>query len=240
MAELQAGFDADSGQTERRFFGRESWLGLEGRAGRADWRVRLGRSRSPLQRVVSRHDPHGTDGVGSAGTSALLLGHSLSRVDNSVFVDVEPAAQWLLSASVAAREGAAQPGWQTWRLRWAPPAHEWNLGAARRGPGDDVTVLAWRSTRGPVQATVLGVWGQRHWVPQRVLLVGATVQAAGLQWRLASSRRQAGADPARTLNSLGLDRVLSPRSELYATWAQARRPAAQSSAALELGLRHRF
>jgi predicted porin len=240
--QIESRFDADSGRVDgTRFWSRESWVGLRSRLGA----LRLGRSQTPSQRIASQFDPHGTDGIGSLGSSGLLLGHgSLPRFDNAVHIEL---ARWRGVSAMAAHQfdelrDQRDERRRSLRLRWEHGRLDLALGHARLGPGQDAASLAaaWRE---PGHA-LMAQWhrGRRGGQTRQTWLVGATAQRFGLDWRGSISRSEAVAnDPTRrTLVALGADQPWSRRTALYGTWAHERGPGRTFGHGFELGLRHAF
>jgi predicted porin len=240
--QLESRFDADNGRVDgNRFWSRESWVGLRSGHGA----LRLGRSQTPSQRIASQFDPHGTDGIGSLGSTGLLLGHGgLPRFDDALHLEI---ARWHgLSAAAAfgldERRDGRDERRRSLRLRWERGPLDLAIGHARLGPGQEASSVAaaWRAPGWAAMAQ----WhrGRRAGAPRQTWLVGATAEAAAVAWRLALSRSEIPSNAAsrRTLLALGGDRALSRRTALYATWAHERTPAGAERSAIELGVRHLF
>lgn len=241
--QLESRIDADVGATEPgRFWGRESWVGLRGSMGS----LRLGRTQTPVQRIASQYDPHGTDGIGSLGSSGLLLGHAGAvRMDRAWHAESASLQGWTLAWSQQVARAAGTPAGgpaRAARLRWVGNGVDLSLGHARLGPGDEVASAgaALEIASGVAMAQWHG--GRRGGIARRVELIGATLPAAGLQWRLALSRSRAfGSPPSeRRLLALGADRPLSARTALYATLARRSVSPQPPRWGAELGLRHQF
>jgi predicted porin len=239
---LESAFDPDTGAGSRRLWGRESWVGL----GHRDARLRLGRSRSPLQLSATAFNPHGTDSVGSLGTTALLLGHgSLGRIDDAIYADTAGPGGVSLNLAWALRDEAlaqGSPPWRALRVRWQHGGWDLAAGHARAGDPDRVHSLAGAWSHGGFKVMALWNQGERAGTPRRARLVGLEAPFAGLGWRLSWSEagRTEPVAVERRLWAIGADHNLSPRTQIYATAAWQRREDQSRGRATELGLLHRF
>ena len=241
LVQLESRIQADTGLPESRYWGREAWLGL-----RAPWgTVRLGRSQSPAQRLASSHDPHGTDGIGSFGSSGLLGGLSaLVRLDNALHVELQPAQRLSLQAALQLDEDSpASPTRITsLRVRYDHAPLDVSLSVSDLGPGNRLTSLGGTFTWGVVRPMAQLHRSTRAGQSRLTALVGFTATLGPGRWRVAWSRQddRSAAQADRTLLAAGLDRALSRRTELYTTVARdtARGRAARNG--IELGLRHSF
>lgn len=243
--QLESEVRPDTGTTASRFWGRESWVGLGHRWGT----LRLGRSRTPLQRLVSEFDPHGTDGIGSFGNSGLLLGHGgLARFENALYLDSATLAGWSAALAIQFDETAngRDDQWRAWRMRYAAnrASGAWvlSVGAAELAAGDRVTSVGLSWAVGGFIAHVQAHRGERAGYARGTWL-------AGFEWRFGqgllraaashSGERRVGAE-RRALVAIGWDRALSVRTTLYGTLARDRLAAKPPALGIEAGIRHRF
>jgi predicted porin len=238
--QLESAFAADTGTAGSRFWGRESWIGASGPLGA----FRAGRSRTPSQRLASAHDSHDTDGIGSLGSGALLIGHArLVRFENAVFFESAEVAGLSLSAARQLAEGA--PGFdsptRSIRLRYAGGFVDASIASATLDARNHVVSFgASLGTR--VKAMLQWHAGERDARRHRVVLAGATASFGQDLWRLAwsESSERGRADPERTLLALGVDHALSSRTLIYGTAARDEALGRPSKSGFEFGLRHAF
>lgn len=238
--ELEAGLDADTGGSDEPFWGRESWVGLK----TPSTRLRLGRSRSPPQRVIAQHDPHGTDGIGSFGSTRLLLGHQgLTRLDNAIYVEAGDGPGLSAFAAWQWREGdAGRSGWKTLRLRFEARSLDMSLAHAHLGGADHLNSLGLAWEAGRWRPTLMLNVGERAGLARRSWLVGVSRTEAKPAWRAAYSQLERGdlRSAERRLWAIGLDHALSRRTTLYVTANREWRHDSAARSGLEAGLRHRF
>ena len=246
---LESGFASDTGKSDNGFR-RESWVGVRGSFGT----VRLGRSLSPSQRLVSEHDPFGTDGVGSFGSTALLLGHTrLVRLDNALWYEPPPLGGARVSAAYALADDAGEraDAWSL-RARYEGGPVDVSIALADAGPPGNAAAsigASYRIGKGRLMGQL--TLGERDANLWSSALVGATLPFGPTELRTAFSRveQRGGGIARRDRFAIGLDHAVSARTAFYATVAHdsergTGRDAAgrggSRGAAVELGLRHEF
>lgn len=243
--QLEARINADTGTTDaQHFWGRESWVGLQGPFGVA----RLGRSQSPAQRMASLHDPHGTDGIGSFGSSGLLLGHSATRfgrMGNAIHYDSPRVGGFSASAAWAVEPsaGPGSPRHRSIRLRYQRGPVDVSLGRGDLARGNHVNslVASWDLAR--IKPMLQMHSGQRDARRRAAWLVGATAPLPQGEMRLSFSKqddRGSGPQTDRSLLAVGLNHGLSKRSTVYATAVRDRIGGQRARTGFEVGLRHAF
>ena len=196
--QLESAFEADSGLSQATFF-RESWVGVNGALGT----LRLGRSLSPAQLVASNFDPHGTDGIGSFGSTSLLLRNTpLVYQQNAIFYETPDFGGFRVFAARQLDETAGVNGDVTAvSLRYRSKTLEAALTLADAGlPGNKVTSLAVAYDFGfvrPMAQLHSGQNGGRDW---RTSLVGATAPVGKGKLRVAYSKldQRSGGNDDRT------------------------------------------
>ncbi len=240
LFELESGFDADTGAGSRRYWGRESWVGVSGGFGR----LRLGRSQTPAQRVASIHDPYRTDGIGSLGSTGLLAGRGeLVRFDNGLYYETPDFHGFSAFLATQLREAGGVQGRELHSLRLRYRAGPVDASLAHAALGADGALDA-AGLNLEVGAVRLLAQHQRHRQPgagRRTRLFGLVATTAAVTWRVAWS--QAAWRPSgerRTLLAVGADVALSRRTLLYATVAREARTSRDAMPGLEAGIRHSF
>jgi predicted porin len=253
--QLESAFDPDTGATGSAFWGRESWVGLRGNFGT----VRLGRTLTPSQRVASNYDPHGTDGIGSFGSSGLLIRQSaLPRFNDGIYYETPNLSGFTVFAGVQMDDvpGATDERFTSLRARYQGGALDVSVGAASLNPGNKVTSFGLAYDFKFVKPMMQLHTGQRNALDWRTWLVGLTAPLGTGELRAAYSvqdQRQGTTQEDRSLFAVGYDYPLSKRTLLYGTVARdtteravtAGTPPTTTTAkngknGFELGIRHNF
>lgn len=238
--QLESAFEADTGTTQTPYF-RESWVGVNGGLGT----LRLGRSLGPAQRVASNFDPHSTDGIGSFGSTSLLMRHSaLVYQQNAVFYETPNLSGFRVFAAHQLDETAGvNVDVTAVSLRYRSKTLEAALATADAGlPGNKITSFAlaydFRVVR-PMAQLHTGKNGGNDW---RTSLVGATAPVGLGKVRVAYSKldQRSGGNDDRTKFAAGYDHPLSKRTLLYGTYARDTRVARDNTNGFEFGIRHNF
>ncbi len=238
--QLESAFEADSGLPQAVFF-RESWLGLQGGMGT----LRVGRSLSPAQRVASNFDPHGTDGLGSFGSTSLLLRQAtLVYMPNTIFYETPQANGFRAFASYEFDENpAVRRGAKALSIRYRSKAFEGALVRADAGlPSNDLTGFAAAYDFGAIRPMVQQFKGQNAGNNWQTTLVGFTAPLGTGKVRASHTKldQRSGGNDDRTKLAVGYDYPMSKRTLTYATIAKDTRVAQPNSNGLELGFRHSF
>ncbi len=241
--QLESRINADTGTGETgRLFGRESWAGLRGDFGT----LRFGRSLVPSQRVASNYDPHGTDGIGSFGSTNLLLGHApLVRMENSVYYETPSLGGVTAFGSYQLDEVKDATDVKAWslRLRYAQGPIDVSLSHGKLAGNNDVTSFGASYDLKWVKPMIQYHRGDRAGRARAAWLVGATAPVGPGEVRVAVSRlddRGPSAQVDRDLVSLGYDYGLSKRTILYGTVVRDKLTAQSARTGVELGMRHLF
>jgi predicted porin len=239
--QLESRINPDTGTTESKFWGRESWVGLRGGFGT----VRLGRSLTPSQRIASNYDPHGTDGIGSFGSGGLMLGHSvLARFDDGGYYETPRMGGFSVFAAVQADDqvNAVDDRYHSVRLRYEQGPVDLSLGYADLSPGNKVTSIGGSFKLGMLTPMFQVHTGQRNNLDRRHWLVGSFVKMPVGEIRAAYSKQddQSAADIDRTLLAVGYDHPLSRRTMLYGTVVRDATVKQAARRGFEAGIRHLF
>lgn len=239
---LESSINANDGSAGDRFWDRESWIGLQGRWGT----LRLGRSLTPSQRLASDHDPHETDGIGSPGSTRLLLEQaSLVRVDNALHY---ATPLWSgLSVSVA-KQIEVDPGMPgepritSTRLRYRYSAIDLSAAYGHAGADKRVSSVGASVDLGVLTPMLQAHWGEHSGGKYRSVLAGFVAGTGAWQWRAAWSRtsERDRLGTSRVLWAAGVDHLTSLRTNLYATVARDARTGERRRHGLEVGIRHSF
>jgi predicted porin len=228
-----------------RFWGREAWVGLRSNT----WgSLRLGRTLSPSQRVASNYDPHGTDGIGSFGSSGLLLGHSSNsfvRMDSGIYYVTPNLSGFSVFAAFAMDDtpGATDERFHSIRLRYAAGPLDASLAIGELSQGNDVTSFGLAYDLGIVKPMLQLHSGERAGRKRASWLVGATAPLGKGELRAAYSKQddKGATNPIdRTLLAVGYDHGLSKRTQVYGTVARDKTDNQSGKTGFELGLRHSF
>jgi predicted porin len=239
--QLESRINADTGTGESgRLFGRESWMGLRGGFGT----LRLGRSLSPSQRVASNYDPHGTDGIGSFGSTSLILGHTnLVRLENAAYYETPSMGGFSVFGSYQLDEVKDATDAKIWsvRLRYAQGPVDVALAHGKLGGDNDVTSFGASFDFKSIKPMIQYHRGERGGADRKSWLVGATAPVGAHGVRFAVSRLDfKGSSPVkRDLIALGYDHNLSKRTVLYGTIVRDKENS-DSATGVELGIRHLF
>ncbi len=240
LFELESGFDADTGAGSRRFWGRESWVGLSGSFGR----LRLGRSQTPAQRVASIHDPYRTDGIGSLGSSGLLAGRGeLVRFDNGLYYETPDLRGFSAFVATQLREEGAGASRElhSLRLRYRAGPVDASLAHAALGADGALHAAGLNLEVGTVKLLAQHQRYRKAGAGRRTQLLGLVVPTAAATWRLSWSQSASRSNgERRTLLALGGDTALSRRTALYATVAHEARTGRDATHGVECGIRHSF
>lgn len=251
--QLESAIDADvGGASASRFWGRESWVGLRGRWGT----LRLGRSQTPSQRLAANHDPHSTDGIGSFGSTGLLIGlAALPRFQDGVYYESPAWSGFTAYGSAQLDEAANSVNNRHYsaRVRYVGGPVDASLAIAKMGNRDKLNSIGLAYKLDAVTPMMQLHTGRRAGVRRSTVLVGAVAAlgAGSLRtaWSRSDDKREFGASVTdRTLTAIGYDHPLSKRTLLYGTAAAEKtdvRPTSTVSAAerankIELGIRHVF
>jgi predicted porin len=248
--EIETSFDPGSGEGPETFGDRERWVGVEGRLGR----LRAGLSLTPSQRLASKQDPHGTDGLGSFGATGLLLGlDGAARFDRALHyesprwrgTDLSLAATPdLASRSALLRQGIGATRLSLGHVHVRDRGHVTSIGLHRKlgqrsGKGAEHVAKegAWTDVAVMAQAHVGRVDGERR----HGGLIGLTATRGGLAWRASVSAVEApGRDNDRRLVALGADHALGKSALVYATLVHEREGTQVSGLGIEAGVRIDF
>jgi predicted porin len=258
--QLESAINADTGAADSRFWGRESWVGLRGGFGT----FRMGRTLTPSQRVASNYDPHGTDGIGSFGSSGLLIGLSaLPRFQDGLYYETPNLSGFTVFAGVQMDDiaDANDDRHKSVRFRYASGPLDASLSIANMGNDDKVNTFGLSYKLGAFTPMFQYHSGERAGVDRSVLLIGTLAKLGPGELRAAWSksddkrdaRAAVGTTPAvtpddRTLFAVGYDYPLSKRTLMYGTFANdstKRETVAGSftrtrSRGFEAGIRHSF
>jgi predicted porin len=228
-----------------RFWGREAWVGLRIPA----WgTLRLGRTLSPSQRVASNYDPHGTDGIGSFGSSGLLLGHSSNtfvRMESGIYYETPNFKGFSAFGAFAMDDtpGATDERFHSVRLRYAAGALDASLAIGELSTGNDVRSIGLSYNLGFMKPMFQYHTGERGGNKRATWLVGATATMGQGELRFAHSKqddKRAVGPIDRTLTALGYDYNLSKRTWLYGTLARDKTDLQSAKTGYELGIGHSF
>jgi predicted porin len=244
--QLESRVNPDTGTTETpRFWGREAWVGVRSSA----WgTLRLGRTLSPSQRVASNYDPHGTDGIGSFGSSGLLLGHpsnTFVRMDNGIYYETPNLAGFSAFGAVSQDEvpNAIDERYFSLRLRYAAGPLDASLALGDLSDGNDVKSVAMAYNLGFMKPMFQVHSGERAGRKRASWLVGATAPIGSGELRAAYSKQddKGTTNPIdRTLLAVGYDHNLSKRTLIYGTVVRDETDNQSGKTGFELGLRHSF
>jgi predicted porin len=244
--QLEARINAQNGTQESpRFWGREAWVGARGGFGT----VRLGRSLSPSQRVASNYDPHGTDGIGSFGSSGLLIGLSSNqfvRFDSGIYYETPSFGGFTVFGALAMDDtpGATDERFHSIRLRYASGPVDISLATGELSQGNDVISFGASYNLGFMKPMVQIHRGERSGRDRGTWLVGANAPiGSGGELRVAYSvqdDRGPGTQTDRTLFAVGYDHLLSKRTALYGTVVRDKTDRAAARNGFEAGIRHTF
>lgn len=243
--QLESRINPDTGGTETpRFWGRESWLGLRGGFGT----FRVGRTLSPSQRIASNYDPHGTDGIGSFGSSGLLLGHpsaTFVRMDDGLYYETPNLGGFSIFGAFAMDDNPAPTDerFHSIRLRYASGPIDVSLGIGELSDGNDVQSFGASYDLKFMKPMVQFHTGKRSGRDRSSWLVGSTARIGSGELRAAYSKqddRGPGTQTDRTLLAVGYDHSLSKRTLVYGTVARDTTDRASGKNGFELGLRHSF
>lgn len=240
LFQFESRINPKDGSTESpRFWGREAWVGLQGNWGT----LRLGRSLSPSQRIASGYDPHGTDGIGSFGSSGLLLGLPSStfvRFDSGIYYETPKFGGFtLFGAGTVKGESESY----SIRLRYANGPFDGSLGYGRHSSGNHVASLGLSYDFKFIKPMLQYHSGKRASRKRATWLVGATAPLGPGKLRFAYSMQDdKGAAPQvdRKLISLGYDYSLSKRTLVYGTVVHDKQDGDRRRHGVELGIRHSF
>jgi len=228
-----------------RFWGREAWVGLRSSA----WgTLRLGRTLSPSQRVASIYDPHGTDGIGSFGSSGLLLGHpsnTFVRMDSGIYYETPNLAGFSVFGAFAMDDtpGATDERFHSIRLRYVAGALDASLAIGDLSAGNKVNSFGLAYNLGFMKPMLQLHTGERAGRKRASWLVGATAPIGSGELRAAYSKQddKGATNPIdRTLLAVGYDHPLSKRTLLYGTVVRDETDRQPGKNGFELGLRHSF
>lgn len=240
--QLESRINADTGTGESgRLFGRESWVGLRGDFGT----LRFGRSLVPSQRVASNYDPHGTDGIGSFGSTSLILGHTpLVRMENAAYYETPSFGGMTVFGAYQLDEVKDATDVKAWslRLRYAQGPIDVSLAHGKLAGDNDVTSFGASYDMKWLKPMIQYHRGERAGRDRASWLVGATAPVGAGEVRFAVSRLDdRGAAPVdRDLIALGYDYGLSKRTVLYGTVVRDKRTNESARTGVELGMRHLF
>ncbi|MDO9095858.1 MAG: porin [Rubrivivax sp.] len=243
--QLESRINPQNGTAESpRFWGRESWLGLRGGFGT----FRMGRTLSPSQRIASNYDPHGTDGIGSFGSSGLLLGHpsaTFVRMDNGLYYETPNFSGFSVFGAFAMDDtpGTTDERFHSIRLRYAKGPLDISLGLGELSDGNDVNSFGAAYDLGFMKPMVQFHSGKRAGRKRASWLAGATAPVASGELRAAYSKqddRGNGTQTDRTLLAVGYDYPLSKRTLVYGTVIRDKTDRQDGKSGMELGLRHSF
>lgn len=243
--QLESRIHADTGSSESpRFWGRESWVGLRGRFGT----VRLGRTQSPAQRLASAYDPHGTDGIGSFGSSGLLLGHpssSFVRMDDGIYYETPPLGGFSAFGALAMDDtpGTTDERRHSIRLRYAAGPIDVSAGIGELSAGNDIVSFGLSYDLGFMKPMLQWHSGERDARKRAAWLIGATAPIGSGELRAAYSKQEdRGSLPQtdRSLWAIGYDQPFSKRTLVYGTAARDKTDGEGGKNGAELGLRHSF
>lgn len=244
--QLESRINADNGTSETpRFWGRESWVGLRS----SNWgTLRLGRTLSPSQRLASGYDPHGTDGIGSFGSSGLLLGHpsaTFVRMDNGIYYETPNMKGFSVFGAIALDEtpGATDERFHSVRLRYSAGPIDASVAIGKLSVGNDVQSVGLSYDLGFMKPMFQHHTGKRGGNKRGSWLLGVTAPIGSGELRFAHSmqddkRAVGGID--RTLTALGYDYRMSKRTVVYGTVVRDKTDRQSGKSGFELGLRHSF
>lgn len=238
--QLESAFEADTGIPQTPFF-REGWVGVAGPLGTA----RLGRSLGPAQRVASNFDPHSTDGIGSFGSTSLLMRHAaLVYQQNALFYETPDLGGFRVFVAHQLDETVGVNSDVTAvSLRFRSQPLEAALAMADAGlPGNKITSFALAYDFGIVRPMVQWHTGKNAGNDWRTTLLGATAPLGPGKLRVAYSKldQRSGGNDDRTKFAVGYDHSLSKRTLLYGTYARDTRVARANTNGIEIGMRHSF
>jgi predicted porin len=246
--QLESRINPDTGTTDggNRLFGREAWLGLQGGFGT----LRFGRTLMPTQRIISNYDPHGTDGIGSYGSTDLALGHGvLVRADNGIYYETPNLGGFTSFIAYALDENPAQSSdVANIRLRFQMAGADFSVGYADAGlPGNKVTSIGGSydlKFAKPMFSYHDGKRANNEWSSY---VVGLTAPLGTGELRAAYSavEQNTGGSVENTKFAVGYDYPLSRRTAAYGTFSRdtsqtaagVKRPTANG---VEIGFRHNF
>lgn len=243
--QLESRINPQNGTSESpRFWGREAWVGLRGGFGT----FRMGRTLSPSQRIASNYDPHGTDGIGSFGSSGLLLGHpsnTFVRMDSGLYYETPNLGGFSAFGAFAMDDtpGATDERFHSIRLRYASGPIDVSLGIGELSDGNDVQSFGASYDLKFMKPMVQFHTGERAGRDRSSWLVGATAPIGSGEMRAAYSKqddRGPGTQTDRTLLAVGYDYPLSKRTLVYGTVVRDKTDGDDAKNGLELGLRHSF
>lgn len=243
--QLESRINPQNGTSETpRFWGREAWVGLRGGFGT----VRLGRTLSPSQRIASGYDPHGTDGIGSFGSSGLLLGLPSStfvRMESGIYYETPNFSGFTAFGAFAMDDtpGATDERFHSIRLRYAAGPIDASVGIGELSNGNNVTSLGLSYNLGFMKPMLQWHSGERAARKRATFLVGATAPIGAGEMRAAYSKqddRGTGTQTDRTLLAVGYDHPLSKRTLVYGTVARDKTDRQEGKNGVEMGIRHSF
>lgn len=231
------------GSTESpRVWGREAWVGLQGGWGT----LRMGRSLSPSQRIASNYDPHGTDGIGSFGSSGLLLGlpsATFTRLESGIYYETPKFGGFTVFGAATLKDEEDADEVYSVRLRYADGPIDASLGYGRHSSGNHVASLGMSYDFKFIKPMLQYHSGERESRKRATWLVGATAPLGPGKLRFGYSvQDDKGEAPQvdRKLLALGYDYGLSKRTLLYSTVVQDKEDGERRRHGLELGIRHSF
>ena len=255
--QLESAINADTGSADNnRFWGRESWVGLRGGFGT----FRMGRTLTPSQRLASNYDPHGTDGIGSFGSSGLLIGLSaLPRFQDGLYYETPNFGGFSVFAGAQMDDiaDANNDRHKSVRLRYAAGPIDASLAIGDMGNDDKVTSFGLSYKVGAFTPMFQYHKGERGGVDRSTILIGTLAKLGTGElraaWSKSDDKRNASATPVvrpedRTLFAVGYDYPLSKRTLMYGTIANdstkrsevAGSYTSRRARGFEAGIRHAF
>ena len=243
--QLESRINPQNGASETpRFWGREAWVGLRGGFGT----VRLGRTLSPSQRIASGYDPHGTDGIGSFGSSGLLLGLPSStfvRMESGIYYETPNFSGFSAFGAFAMDDtpGVTDERFHSIRLRYSAGPVDASVGIGELSNGNDVKSLGLSYNLGFMKPMLQWHSGERAARKRATWLVGTTAPIGRGEMRAAYSKQDdcgTGTQTDRTLLAVGYDHPLSKRTLVYGTVARDKTDRQDGKSGVEMGIRHSF
>jgi predicted porin len=240
--QLESRINPQNGTNEaNRFWGREAWVGLRGGFGA----LRLGRSLAPSQRVASNYDPHGTDGIGSMGSTTLLIGLSqLVRLESAAYYETPKFGGFSVfaAAQMDDQANALDDRIKTVRLRYESGPIDVSLAHADLRTGNEVTSFGAAFKLGAFTPMAQYHTGERNGAKRKTMLVGTLMKLGPGEVRAAWSKfdDRTAANLDRTLAAAGYDYSLSKRTLVYGTVVRDKVRTLSGNTGIEMGMRHSF